>query len=97
MSNRHTLLYSVHVSAQHLNIQPHMHLHLKLHLYRRSWCWLGLFPLLPSPSLEVRFLCVELLRLLFSLPEASSQALREQLLGREEQQEVASLVIKYRL
>ena len=68
-----------------------MHLHLKLHLYRRSWCWLGLFPLLPSPSLEVRFLCVELLRLLFSLPEASSQALREQLLGREEQQEVASL------
>ena len=50
-----------------------------------------MFPLLPSPSLEVRFLCVELLRLLFSLPEASSQALREQLLGREEQQEVASL------
>ena len=85
--------------ALHLNIHPHMHLHLhlKLHLSRRSWCWLGLFPLLPSPSLEVRFLCVELLRLLFSLPKASSQALWEQLLGREEQQEVASLVIKYRL
>ena len=62
---------------------------------RRSWSWEGLFALLPSSCQETRFLTVQLLALLFHLPQHLATTLCTSLLGQEGEEGVAELVLRH--